>query len=217
MNVPHICIPKTIYFDSHNSILQDSNTFYTHTFLINVYFSRYLNIMFLLSILLISLIQSLFAVELSIYKTFTEVRETQNGIGSIKYQFTNADYGNLIDGSINWQGTPFVRQEIYNTIQSLQDAQVTVRRTSTCGCEKIQAKIVDADSMLLQNLDTGAYFYADKESIEYSTIRPSEGQTTLSVEFESDLAARQGTLSYLMRGITWTPSYELLLTGKNGK
>ncbi|CAF4084962.1 unnamed protein product [Rotaria sp. Silwood2] len=168
--------------------------------------------MLLFSFFLICLSQSLFAVELSIYNSFTEVRQVHNGIGNIKYQFTNADYGNVIDGSISWEGTPVVRQEVYNTIQSLKDAIVTVRRSTQCECETIQAKIVDPDSMLLQNLNTKAYFYADKQSIEYSSTRPTNGETTLSLQFQTELTAYTGALSYLMRGITWTPSYDLLLT-----
>ncbi|CAF1473031.1 unnamed protein product [Rotaria sp. Silwood1] len=171
--------------------------------------------MLLFCFFLICLSQSLFAVELSIYKSFTEVRQVQNGIGDIKYDFTNADYGNVIDESISWEGTPLVRQEVYNTIQSLKDAEVTVRRSTKCDCETIQAKIVDPNSMLLQNLNTGAYFYADKESIEYSSIRPTDSKTTLSLKFQNPLAAHSGTLSYLMKGITWTPSYDLLVTGNN--
>jgi hypothetical protein len=164
---------------------------------------------------LVCLSQSLFAVELSIYKSFTEVRQAHNGIGNVKYQFTNAYYENLIDGSISWEGTPLVRQEVYNTIESLKDAKVTVRRSSTCGCETIQAKIIDPDSMLLQNLDTGAFFYADKESIEYTSTRPTAGETTLSLQFQTELTLHNGALTYLMKGITWTPSYDLFLTGNS--
>ncbi|CAF1023503.1 unnamed protein product [Rotaria sordida] len=164
---------------------------------------------------LVCLCQSLFAVEFFIYRGFTEVRQVANGVGEYKYQFTDADYGNVIDGSISWDGTPFVRQEIYNTAESLKDAQVIVRRSTACACDVIEAKIVDPASMLLQNLKTGAYFYADKTSIEYTSVRPSEGTTTLSIQFPTDKTDRKGTLSYLMRGITWTPSYDLILTGNN--
>ncbi|CAF1494809.1 unnamed protein product [Rotaria sp. Silwood1] len=164
---------------------------------------------------LFCLIQSLFAVELSIYKSFTEIRQVCNGIGQYTSRFKNADYGNVVDGSISWEGTPLVRQEVYNTMQSLQDALVTVRRSTVCACETIQAKIVDPNSMLLQNLNTGAYFYADKDSIEYTSVRPSESETTLVLQFQTETTERKGTLSYLMKGITWKPSYDLMLTDNN--
>ncbi|CAF4748378.1 unnamed protein product, partial [Rotaria magnacalcarata] len=130
--------------------------------------------MLLFYISLICLIQSSFGVELSIYKSFTEVHQVCDGIGEHALQFTNVDYGNIIDESISWIGTPLLRQEIYSTIQSLQNAKVIVRRSTVCGCETIEAKIVDPDSMLLQNVNTGAYFYADKQSIEYASVRPNE-------------------------------------------
>jgi len=164
---------------------------------------------------LICFSQSLFAVELSIYKSFTEVREPHSGIGDFTYKFTNKEYENIIDGSINWDGTPFVRQEVYNTIESLQDAKVIVRQSSVCGCEKIEAKIVDPNSMLLQNLNTGAYFYSDKQSIEYTSTRPNDDRTTLLFQFPTTTTKHNGTLSYLMTGITWKPSYDLFLIGNN--
>jgi hypothetical protein len=164
---------------------------------------------------LFSLAHSLLAVELSIYKSFTEVRQAHSGVGEYMYPFANNEYGNIIDGSISWDGTPFTRQEVFNTIQSLQDAKVIVRRTSVCGCDTIEAKIVDPNSMLLQNLKTGAYFYADKQSVEYTSTRPNESGTTLRFEFKDKTTQHTGTLSYLMRGITWKPDYDLLLTGNN--
>ncbi|CAF0833306.1 unnamed protein product [Rotaria sordida] len=170
-------------------------------------------LLFCFSLLYLS--QSLFAVELSIYKSFTEIRQVSNGIGQYTSRFTNADYQNIVEGSISWEGTPLVRQEVYNTIQSLQDATVTVQRSTVCACETIQAKIVDPNSMLLQNLNTGAYFYADKNLIEYTSVRPNEGETTLALQFQTETTERKGTLSYLMKGITWTPSYDLLLTGND--
>ncbi|CAF3378572.1 unnamed protein product [Rotaria socialis] len=171
--------------------------------------------MLLFYISLVCLVQSSFSVELSIYKSFTEVHQVCYGIGEHALQFTNADYGNIIDESISWIGTPLLRQEIYSTIQSLQNAKVIVRRSTVCGCETIEAKIVDPDSMLLQNVNTGAYFYADKQSIEYSSVRPNEGRTTLALRFETENTQYNGTLSYLMKGITWKPTYDLLLRGEN--
>jgi hypothetical protein len=163
----------------------------------------------------ICLIQSLFAVELYIYKSFTQVRQPHNGVGEYTYEFSNAEYENIIDGSISWDGTPFTRQEVYNTITSLQDAEVTVRRSTVCECETVQAKIVDPKEMLLQNLKTGAYFYADKQSIEYKSIRPNDARTALMFQFNSKTTEHNGTLSYLMKGITWKPTYDLFLTGNN--
>ena len=166
---------------------------------------------------LICLTQSLFAVELFIYKSFTQVRQPHNGIGEYTNQFTNADYGNIIEGSISWEGTPFVQQEVYSTTASLQGAQVTVRRSTVCGCEAIEAKMIDPESMLLENSKTGAYFYADKQSIEYTSTRPSDDGTTLMFQFESETTQHNGTLSYLVKGLTWKPAYDLFLTGNNGK
>ncbi|CAF3715124.1 unnamed protein product [Rotaria sp. Silwood1] len=171
--------------------------------------------MLFLNFALLCLTQSLLAVDLSIYKSFTEVRQAHSGIGDYAYEFANAEYDNIIDGSISWEGTQFARQEVYNTIESLQGAKVTVRRSTVCKCETIEAKIIDPNSMLLQNLNTGAYFYADKDSIEYTSTRPNNGGKALILQFNNEKTQHTGTLSYLMTGITWKPSYDLLLTGNN--
>jgi len=174
-----------------------------------------MNKMFFLCFALLSLLQSLLAVELSIYNSFTRVRQSHKGSGDYIYGFSNGEYENLIDGSINWEGTPFVRQEVYNTIESLENAKVTIRRSTACECETIEAKIIDPTSMLLQNLKTGAYFYADKQSVEYTSARPDEEGKALKFQFASKTTEYTGTLSYLMRGITWKPDYDLILTGDN--
>jgi len=165
---------------------------------------------------LICLCQSLLAVELSVYQSFTEVRQLHNGVGEYKYDFEDTEFQNIIDGSISWDGTPFARQEVYSTAQSLQDANVLVRRSTACECETIEAKIVDPASMLLQNLKTGAYFYADKQALEYTSVRPKNGGTILSFEFQDATTQHSGTLSYLMKGISWKPNYDLFLIGNNG-
>jgi len=67
--------------------------------------------------------------------------------------------------------------------------------------------------MLLQNVNTGAYFYADKKSIEYTSTRPNDGTTAMTFQFESNTTSHSGTLSYLMQGITWEPNYDFFLTG----
>jgi hypothetical protein len=159
----------------------------------------------------------IFAVDLNIHKSATEVRQVQNGIGTYQYLFKNGEYDNIIDGSISWDGTPFIKQELYNTIDTLKDAKVTVRQSTVCECNTIQAKIIDPNTMLLENLKTGAYFYADSRSIEYTSTRPSDGGTTLILEFQNQKTKFNGTFSYLMRGITWLPKYDLFLTDADSK
>ncbi len=163
------------------------------------------------------LIYSAFAVELNIYKTVTEVRQSQNGVGTYNYVFNNGQYSNIIQGSISWDGTPFISQVIYNTNDGLKGAAVTVRRSDTCECNIINAKVVDPNTMLLENVDTGAYFYADTYSIDYTTKKPNSGGTTLTIEFEDKTTDYNGTLSYLTRGITWTPNYDLFVTDPDSK
>lgn len=160
---------------------------------------------------------SLFAVDLNIYKSVTEVRQLQVGVGTYNYVFNNGQYSSIVQGSISWDGTPFVNQEIYNTVDTLKGASVLVRRSNVCECTVIKAKIIDPNTMLLENLDTGAYFYADSHSIEYTSKKPDDGGTILTIEFTNNKTKYNGTLSYLTTGITWSPNYDLFVTDPHSK
>ncbi|CAF3570483.1 unnamed protein product [Rotaria sp. Silwood1] len=155
------------------------------------------------------------AVDLNIHNSVTEIRQIQSGVGTYQSYFKNDEYANIIDGSISWDGTPFIKQELYNTIDGLKDALVIVRPSTPCKCTIIQAKIIDPETMLLYNLGTKGYFYADRGSIEYRSTRPNQGGTTLRFEFKKNDTTYTGTLSYLMRGITWLPNYDLFIKDAN--
>lgn len=157
------------------------------------------------------------AVDLSIYRSVTELRQKVHGIGSFEYVFSNGVFANIIDGSVSWDGTPLLRQEIYNTIESLKGAHVNVRLATACECQTIEAQIVDPNGLLLENLETGTYFYADPRSIEYISVKPNNGGTTLTIEFSNPEDKYCGTLSYLMRSIAWVPSYDLFVNGDDCK
>jgi hypothetical protein len=173
--------------------------------------------MLFFSLVLACLYQHLFAVDLFIYNSFTEVRQWQHGQGVLTYSFKNDEYNNIIDGSISWDGTQFVRQELSSTVDSLKGAKVIVDQSSVCRCKKINATIVDPASMLLQNVETGSYFYADAQSIEYTSRRPGTGGYDLKIQFANQNETYNGSLSYFINGITWAPNYDLFLTNSNGK
>jgi hypothetical protein len=157
------------------------------------------------------------AVDLNIYKSVTEVRQAENGVGSFSYVFNNGQYASIVQGSISWNGTPFVNLDIYNTVDGLKGAQVTVRVSTVCECAVIHAKIIDPNALLLENLDTGAYFYADSLSIQYTSKKPNSGGTTLTIQFADKNTKYNGTLSYLTSGITWSSNYDLFVTDPNSK
>jgi hypothetical protein len=94
---------------------------------------------------------------------------------------------------------------------------VTVRISTVCECKVIQAKILDPNTMLLENIDTGTYFYADSRSIEYTSKKPNNGGIILKIEFKNKKTKYDGTLSYLISGITWSPTYDLFVTDANSK
>jgi len=163
-------------------------------------------------VLLVVFVDRISTLDLNLYRSVAEIRQNQSGTGSFQNIFSNGEFSNVIDGTISWTGTPFVRQEIFNTIDSLKGALVNVRQSTSCDCKIIEAKIIDPNSMLLENVETGVFFYADSRSIEYKSKRPNNIGTTLTFEFKKKTTKFSGTLSYLVRGISWSPSYDLFLT-----
>ncbi|UJR28726.1 hypothetical protein I4U23_009955 [Adineta vaga] len=139
-----------------------------------------------------------------------ETRARRNGIYT--HLFSNNEYANIIDESIHWNGTRYLKQELFHTNDTLKDTLVIVKQQTTCDCKTIQAKIIDSQTMLLENLETGTYFYADKYSIEYKYKRPSHNGVTLMIYFDDTTTYYNGTLSYLIKSITWLPNYELSMT-----
>ena len=158
----------------------------------------------------------LFAVDLYIYKSVTEIRKIQSGFSQYQQFFGNNEYENIIESSINWNGTPFTKQELYNKIDTLKNALVTIRHSNLLGYETIEAKIIDPNTMLLQNLETRGYFYADHHSIEYKSCRPDTDGTVLRFQFKKN-TRYEGILSYLMKGISWSPDYNLLIEDADSK
>ncbi|CAF5076739.1 unnamed protein product [Rotaria magnacalcarata] len=168
--------------------------------------------MFFFYITLICVFKQLFAIDLFIYNSFTELRENKHGQGTLTYSFKNDAYVNIISGSISWIGTPFIRQELFSTSSSLKGAKVIVKESSACGCTTIKATIIDPTSMLLQNERTQSYFYADPRSIQYVSTPLNDNGYQLKIIFSNKNEAYSGILSYLTTGITWAPNYDLFLT-----
>ncbi|CAF2051531.1 unnamed protein product, partial [Rotaria magnacalcarata] len=161
---------------------------------------------------LICVFKQLFAIDLLIYNSFTELRENEHGQGMLTYSFNNDAYANIISGSISWIGTPFIRQELLRTMSSLKGAKVIVKGSSACGCSTIKATIIDPTSMLLQNEYTKSYFYTDPYSIQYVSTPLNDISYQLKIIFSNKNEAYSGILSYLTTGITWAPNYDLFLT-----
>lgn len=169
----------------------------------------------MLVFIIIFLINSVLTIDLNIYKTLTEIRQIQTGLGKYEHLFLNDEYENLIENSINWHGTPFIKQEITKSIEILKNTIVKVKQSTTCECQIIEAKIIDPNTMLLENIRTGNYFYADKYSIEYPSKKSIHQGTILTIDFGNSLTKFNGTLSYLVHGITWQPNYEFTQTNFN--
>lgn len=174
--------------------------------------------MLLFYVSLLCLYKSSFAVDLLIYKNFAEVRQSVRGTGAFTYAFSSDEYANVVPDSISWDGTQIERQELLSTATLLKGSKVLVKQISKCECVIIKAKIINPNSMLLQNEDTSSFFYADTRSVEYlSNESPETSGYQLKIQFTSNSKSYKGNLGYFMRGLTWKPNYDLFLNNGSSK
>jgi len=89
-----------------------------------------ITMLFFCVILINYLFHSLFTVELCIHKSVTEIQQNYSGNGIYTYLFKKNEYENRIDDSINWNWTPFIKQELYNTMDSLKNALVILKQST---------------------------------------------------------------------------------------
>lgn len=170
---------------------------------------------FILLIVLIDFFDESRTLELNIYKNVAEIRENYSGRNPLEYNLSKDQYENLVKDSISWTGTPYHQQELFNSIDSLKDTFVTVKQFTPCECYTIPAKIIDPNTMLMENLHTGAYFYAERNSIVYEKKKPNQENMVLRYRF--DRKDYEGILSFLIRGITWLPNYDLSIEDSQSK
>ncbi|CAF0819508.1 unnamed protein product [Adineta steineri] len=77
--------------------------------------------------------------------------------------FDANDYSNIIQGSIDYPGTPIVEQNLYSSNEYHRNAPVHVRASSECSFSK--AHLVDPYSLLVK--DGSKFFYTEQKNIQF--------------------------------------------------
>lgn len=156
------------------------------------------------TLIALGLMTAAHAADLRIYPGFSEIRENVQ-VGE-KYSLTLPleQYGLILPGSLTLEGVDVLTQTSQQVLNTLEGQKVLVKK----GTELVEAEVVRANDLLLKDLKTGRYFYADPRDIEYLTLPE---QPALRVDF---LLSKGGnaTLSYLTQGISWSPRYNLNLS-----
>ncbi|CAF1338888.1 unnamed protein product, partial [Didymodactylos carnosus] len=145
--------------------------------------------------------------ELRIYPSFSEIREKFNAPSNFKIYFPLEVYAQIVSGSLSIEGVPVLSQNSVTKANNLEGQTVFVRRS---GVQPIECQVIRPNDLLLKDIKTNRYLKAEHHDLEYVTIPEEEGT---EVSFALKTGA-EVTLSYLINGITWSPRYNLKVSGE---
>ena len=101
-----------------------------------------------------------------------------------------------------------IEQDFYNSNELLRNTETLVRSDDCPGSFRTKAKLVDPYSFLIEN-DASRFSYVARDQLEFARNPAMDGMV-LSVQLENS-AATKANMTYLTRGLSWTPRYEVLV------
>jgi hypothetical protein len=114
----------------------------------------------------------------------------------------------LTRGTIDFVGQRIIEQDLYSSNEQLRNTNVYIRRNE-CGHNiTSKAKLVDPYLLLIQH-DSSRYSYVSRDQIEF-TKNPLMDGTILAVRLDDSITAKT-SMTYLTRGLWWTPRYEVIV------
>ena len=140
-----------------------------------------------------------------IYPSFTEVRQNLDVVSPHQIYFPQDLFNQIASGSMNLEGVNLRAMNAVLRENDLEGKIVHIKKDK----EIRKVKMIRSRDSLVQDLETNRYYNADKSNIEFTDV-PEETGTEVTFKIEKDGPA---ILSYLMFGITWTPRYQLNITG----
>ncbi|WP_425147289.1 hypothetical protein [Deinococcus sp.] len=154
------------------------------------------------------------AADLRIYSSFSEVRQPVNS-SSQQFVLTLPQdvWNNLIPGTLDLDGLSFtsaVQSQQGNWLKSLEGQQVTLRED---GRETL-VTLVRSGDLLIKDA-SGKYRTVAYSQLSFSAPPPKNPQSASQSVTYALTQAGSGTLSYLTRGITWSPRYTLKASGSS--
>ena len=97
---------------------------------------------------------------------------------------------------------------MYNSNEELRQTNVHIRLNGCDNKETFQAQLIDPYSYLVK-FDSSRYSYVSRDQIEFDKD-PSMDGMILSVRL-NDSTITKTNMTYLTRGLWWTPRYEVLV------
>ncbi len=128
-------------------------------------------------------------------------REFREIFISIKHFFS-------IRGTIDFPGQRIIEQDLYNSNEKLRNIDVYIRLNKCENSQTIKAKLIDP-YLLLIKYDSLRYNYVSRDDIQFENDPLMDGRI-LSVQL-NDPAITKTNMTYLSRGLWWTPRYEVIV------
>jgi hypothetical protein len=108
--------------------------------------------------------------------------------------FSRDVFANISQDSLSMAGVPVISKQIVTKANNLENQTIFVQRHSNA--ELKECRVIQADDLLVQDVKTNRFFFAQRHELEYATIPEKEGTEVIYRLKESGKA----TLSYRIQG-----------------
>lgn len=114
----------------------------------------------------------------------------------------------FIRGTIDFPGQRIIEQDFFNSTEELRDIDVFINLNKCENNLTTKAKLIDPYLLLIQ-YDSSRYTYVSYDQIQFNN-NPLMNGMILSVRL-NDLSTTETNMTYLTRGLSWTPRYEVIV------
>lgn len=114
----------------------------------------------------------------------------------------------FIRGTIDFPGQQLIEQDVYNSNEELRNSDVYIRLNKCNTKETFRVQLMDPYSMLVKD-ESSRYSYISRDQIEFNKDPMMDGMI-LSVRLNDSIMTKT-TMTYLSRGLSWTPRYEVMV------
>ncbi|CAF1304467.1 unnamed protein product [Adineta ricciae] len=153
------------------------------------------------------------SLQLNFYTSVGQFREEiAVNNGSLRRYFSDQEYHSIIPGTIDFPGQRILEQDLYNSNEDLRNMEIYVRSTQCDDEEATKARLIDPYSLLIK-YDSSRYTYVSRDQIEFNQD-PNMNGMVLSVRLDNKTSTKTN-MTYLSRGLWWTPRYEIVVDDKH--
>ena len=131
-----------------------------------------------------------------------------------RFVFRLTSFFHSIRGTIDFPGQNIIEQDLYDSNEELRHTTVHIRLNSCENNQTTKAKLIDPHVFLIK-YDSSRYGYISRDQIQFENDPLMDGMI-LSVRL-NDPTVTKTNLTYLSRGLWWTPRYEVIVINDQGR